>query len=87
MSRNEDNAKQVSWIDIRTVIHNYGTPYRKCDIFVGRPLLWLKLEIINHEEILRLMVLNLLLNVDITRTRAVYSIFEGVVADQGLFQQ
>ena len=36
------------WISaMYTVIHNYGNPYEKWNIFVARPHLWLQLGMVN----------------------------------------
>ena len=50
---------------IYTVIHNYGNPYEKWNIFVARPHLWLQLgmakpEIKLCETVLNLSMLNTL---------------------------
>jgi len=42
-----------------TVIHNYGNPYEKWNIFGARPHLWLQLGTVKPEIILYEMVLNL----------------------------
>jgi len=42
-----------------TVIHNYGNPYEKWNIFVARPRLWLQLGNVKPEVILCETVLNL----------------------------
>jgi len=41
------------------VIHNYGNPYEKWNIFVARPHLWLQLGMAEPEIMLCEMVLNL----------------------------
>ena len=41
-----------------TVIHNYGNPYEKWNIFVARPHLWLQLGMVKPEIMLCEMVLN-----------------------------
>ena len=43
---------------IYTVIHNYGNPYEKWNIFVARPHLWLQLGTVKPEIMLCEMVLN-----------------------------
>jgi len=52
-------------LKLYTVIHNYGNPYEKWNIFVARPHLWLQLgmvkpEIMLHETVLNLSTLNTL---------------------------
>jgi len=42
-----------------TVIHNYGNPYEKWNIFVARPHLWLQLGMVKPEIMLCETVLNL----------------------------
>ena len=42
-----------------TVIHNYGNPYEKWNIFVARPHLWLQLRMVKPEIMLCETVLNL----------------------------
>jgi len=42
-----------------TVIHNYGNPYEKWNIFVARPDVWLQLGVVKPEIILCETVLNL----------------------------
>jgi len=42
-----------------TVIHNYGNPYEKWNIFVARPHLWLQLGMVKTEIMLCETVLNL----------------------------
>ena len=42
-----------------TVIHNYGNPYEKWNIFVAWPHLWLKLGMVKPEIMLCEMVLKL----------------------------
>ena len=42
-----------------TVIHNYGNPYEKWNIFVARPHLWLQLGMVKPEIMLCEKVLNL----------------------------
>ena len=42
-----------------TVSHNYGNPYKKWNIFVARPHLWLQLGMVKPEIILCETVLNL----------------------------
>jgi len=42
-----------------TVIHNYGNPYEKWNIFVVRPHLWLQLGMVKPEKMLCETVLNL----------------------------
>jgi len=42
-----------------TVIHNYGNPYEKWNIFVARPHLWLRLGMVKPEIMLCETVLNL----------------------------
>jgi len=42
-----------------TVIHNYGNPYEKWNIFVARPRLWLQLGMVKHEIMLCETVLNM----------------------------
>ena len=42
-----------------TVIHNYGNPYEKWNIFVSRPHLWLQLGMVKPEIMLCETVLNL----------------------------
>jgi len=44
---------------IYTVIHNYGNPYEKWNIFVARPHLWLQLGMVKPEIMLCETVLNL----------------------------
>ena len=44
---------------IYTVIHNYGNPYEKRNIFVARPHLWLQLGMVKPEIMLCETVLNL----------------------------
>jgi len=44
---------------IYTVIHNYGNPYEKWNIFVARPYLWLLLGMVKPEIMLCETVLNL----------------------------
>jgi len=44
---------------IYTVIHNYGNPYEKWNIFVAWPHLWLKLGIVKPEIMLCETMLNL----------------------------
>ena len=65
---------------IYTVIHNYGNPYEKWNIFVARPHLWLqlgmvKLEIMLCETVLNLSTLNTLtyLLQRLLRTRPTFS--------------
>jgi len=41
------------------VIHNYGNPYEKWNIFVTRPHLWLQLDMVKPEIMLCETVLNL----------------------------
>jgi len=49
-----------SWLyNIYTVIHNYGNPYEKWNIFVAWPHLWLKLCMVKPEIMLCETVLNL----------------------------
>ena len=43
---------------IYTMIHNYGNPYEKWNIFVARPHLWLQLGMVKPEIMLCEMVLN-----------------------------
>ena len=43
---------------IYTVIHNYGNPYEKWNIFVARPHLWLQLGTVKPDIMLCEMVLN-----------------------------
>jgi len=45
--------------DIYKLIHNYGNPYEKWNIFVARPHLWLQLGMIKPEKMLCETVLNL----------------------------
>jgi len=42
-----------------TVIHNYGNPYEKWNVFVAWPHLWLKLGMVKPEMMLCETVLNL----------------------------
>jgi len=42
-----------------TVVHNYGNPYEKWNIFVPRPHLWLQLGMVQPEIMLCETVLNL----------------------------
>ena len=42
-----------------TVIHNYGNPYEKWNIFVARPHLWLQLGMVKRKIMLYETVLNL----------------------------
>jgi len=44
---------------IYTVIHNYGNPYEKWNIFVARPHLWLQLGMVKPEIMLCETLLNL----------------------------
>ena len=44
---------------VYTVIHNYGNPYEKWNIFVARPHLWLQLGTVKPETMLCETVLNL----------------------------
>ena len=44
---------------VYTVIHNYGNPYEKWNIFVARPHLWLQLGTVKPEIMLCETVLNL----------------------------
>ena len=41
-----------------TVIHNYGNPYEKWNIFVAKPHLWLQLGMVKPEIMLCETVLN-----------------------------
>ena len=41
-----------------TVIHNYGNPYEKWNIFVASPHMWLQLGTVEPEIMLCEMVLN-----------------------------
>ena len=45
-------------VDQYTVIHNYGNPYEKWNIFVAMPHLWLQLGMVKHEIMLCETVLN-----------------------------
>jgi len=47
------------YIHVYTVIHNYGNPYQKWNIFVARPHLWLQLGMVKPEIMLCETVLNL----------------------------
>ena len=44
---------------VTTVIHNYGNPYKKWNIFIARPHLWLQLGTVKPEIMLCETVLNL----------------------------
>jgi len=46
-------------LKLYTVIHNYGNPYEKWNIFVARPHLWLQLGMVKPEIMRCEMVLNL----------------------------
>ena len=59
------HVKSAQKQGIYTVIHNYGNPYEKWNIFAARPHLWLQLgtvkpEIILHETVVYLSTLNTL---------------------------
>jgi len=49
----------VKLLHFYTVIHNYGNPYEKWNIFVARPHLWLQLGMVKPEIMLCETVLNL----------------------------
>ena len=55
----DPSCLQGSWHEIYTVIHNYGNPYEKWNIFVARPHLWLQLGMVEPEIMLCETVLNL----------------------------
>jgi len=61
-----DPAPHTLWVQCQrtnnklyTVIHNYGNPYEKRNIFVARPHLWLQLGMVKPEIMLCETVLNL----------------------------
>ena len=58
--RRSTRAMQIIWNTKQyTVIHNYGNPYEKWNIFVARPHLWLQLGMVKPEIMLYETVLNL----------------------------
>ena len=55
----ETPATPAALTPMYAVIHNYGNPYEKWNIFVARPHLWLQLGTVKSEIMLCETVLNL----------------------------